>query len=73
MGESADELRKADLLQPGLVGVAALKDAEANRARDPENIVRQQQDAESKIGVGTEHPSYLINALLAQRQAQPDV
>ena len=72
-GESADELRKAELLQPGLVGASALKDAENNRARDPENIVRQQQDAELKIGVGAEHPSYLINALLAQRQAQPDV
>ena len=72
-GESADELRKAELLQPGLVGASALKDAENNRARDPENIVRQQQDAESKIGLGNEHPNYLINALLAQRQAQPDV
>ena len=72
-GESADELRKTELLQPGLVGVAALRDAEAKRALDPENIVRQQQDAETKIGVGAEHPSYLINALLAQRQAQPDV
>lgn len=72
-GESADELRKAELLQPGLVGVAALRDAETNRARDPENIVRQQQNAENKIGIGAEHPSYLINALLAQRQVQPDV
>ena len=72
-GEAADELRKAELLQPGLVGASALREAETNRARDPENIVRQQQDAETKIGLGAEHPSYLINALLAQRQAQPDV
>ena len=72
-GEAADELRKAELLQPGLVGVAALREAENNRARDPENIVRQQQDIETRIGVGADHPSYLINALLAQRQAQPDV
>ncbi len=72
-GESADELRKTELLQPGLVGASALREAENNRARDPENVVRQQQDAELKIGIGAEHPSYLINALLAQRQAQPDV
>ena len=72
-GEAADELRKAELLQPGLVGNAALREAEINRQSDPENIVRQQQDAETKIGVGLEHPEFLINALLAQRQAQPDV
>ncbi len=72
-GEAADELAKAELLQPGLIGAQALREAENNRTRDPENIVRQQQDAEQKIGVGAEHPSYLINALLAQRQAQPDV
>ncbi len=71
--ESADELRKAELLQPGLIGASALREAEVNRARDPENIVRQQQEAEKIIGLGAEHPSYLINALLAQRQAQPDV
>ena len=69
--ESADELRKAELLQPGLVGNAALRDAETNRARDPEKIVLQQQDAETRIGVGSDHPNYLISALMAQQQAQP--
>ena len=69
--ESADELRKAELLQPGLVGTNALRDAETNRARDPEKIVLQQQDAETKIGVGLEHPDYLISALRAQQQSQP--
>ena len=72
-GEAADELRKAELLQPGLIGTAALREAEVNRQRDPENIVRQQQDAETRIGVGPEHPTYLINALLAQQQMQPGV
>ena len=72
-GESADELRKAELLQPGLVGASALREAEANRALDPEKIVLQQQDSESKIGLGLDHPEYLINALRAQQQAQPEV
>ena len=71
--ESADELSKAELLQPGLVGDAALREAENNRARDPENVVRQQQDAEAKIGLGPDHPNYLINALQRQQQSQPSV
>ena len=69
--ESADELRKAELLQPGLAGTSALREAEANRARDPEKIVLQQQEAEKNIGVGAEHPNYLIHALMAQQQTQP--
>ena len=72
-GEAADELAKAELLQPGLVGAAMLREAQTNRALDPENLVRQQQEAEKSIGIGQEHPNYLINALLAQRRAQPDV
>ena len=72
-GESADELRKAELLQPGLVGAPALREAEANRALDPEKIVLKQQKSETDIGLGLEHPNYLINALLAQQQAQPEV
>ena len=71
--ESADELRKAELLQPGLIGAAALREAETNRARDPEKIVLQQQKAETDIGVGSDHPNYLISALMAQQQAQPAV
>ena len=71
--EAADELRKAELLQPGIVGVAALREAETNRARDPENVVRQQQNNEASIGLGPEHPTYLINALQRQQQTQPDV
>ena len=71
--ESADELRKAELLQPGLAGLKALQEADNNRVRDPENVVRQQQDAEVKIGLGTDHPQYLINALQRQQQGQPSV
>ena len=71
--EAADELRKSELLQPGLVGAAALREADAARTRDPENIVLQQQNAEAKIGLGPEHPEYLINALQRQQQAQPQV
>ena len=71
--EAADELRKAELLQPGSVGAAALREAETNRARDPENVVRQQQSAEATIGLGSDHPDYLINGLMRQQQAQPDV
>ena len=71
--ESADELRKADLLQPGLVDDATLQVAENNRTNDPEYLVVRQQKAEFDIGLGPDHPDYIINALLRQQQTQPAV
>lgn len=69
--ESADELKKAELLQPGLVGVAKLREAETNRSRDPQNVVARQLENEQSVGLGAEHPYYLINALQREQQARP--
>lgn len=69
--EAADELQKAELLQPGLVGAAKLKEAETNRARDPQNIVALQSQAEQSVGLGPDHPRYLISALQREQRNTP--
>ncbi len=71
--EAADELQKAELLRPGLISSQRLKEAEANRARDPENIVKKQREDEKDIGVSLEHPRYLIQALAREQSNTPTV
>jgi hypothetical protein len=71
--EAADELQKAELLQVGIVGSQKLREAEANRALDPQVLVAKQIQEESNVGLGPEHPTYLINALLREQQTQPSV
>ncbi len=71
--EAADELQKAELLQPGIVEPSKLKEANTNRVRDPENLVRDQKKAEESIGFGREHPDYLISALAREQQNTPNV
>lgn len=71
--ESADEWQKAELLRPGIAGAARLKTANANRARDPQFLVAEQLKNEGQLGLGAEHPTYLINALMTQQRAQPNV
>jgi hypothetical protein len=70
--EAADELQKADLMQPGLVGPAKLREAATNRARDPQNVVARQLENEQTLGLGAEHPYYLISALQREQQVRPD-
>lgn len=70
--EAADEYQKAELMQPGLVGASKLREAEANRPRDPQNLVARQLENEQNVGLGAEHPYYLINALQREQQARPD-
>ncbi|WP_123580823.1 peptidase MA family metallohydrolase [Abditibacterium utsteinense] len=71
--EAADELQKAELLQPGIVNASKLKEADANRVGDPENIVQKQRKAEESIGYGRDHPDYLISALAREQQNTPSV
>ncbi|HEX8465071.1 MAG TPA: peptidase MA family metallohydrolase [Abditibacterium sp.] len=71
--EAADEFQKAELLQPGIVGAAKLREAEANRLRDPQVLVAKQIENEQKVGLGAEHPYYLINALQREQQNAPTV
>lgn len=71
--EAADEFQKAELLQPGIVGAAKLKEAETNRARDPQTLVAKQMEDEQHVGLGPEHPEYLINALKQEQRNTPSV
>lgn len=71
--EAADELQKAELLQPGIVGATKLKEAETNRARDPQALVAKQIEKEQSVGLGPEHPEYLINALKQEQRNTPSV
>jgi hypothetical protein len=70
--EGADELTKAALLDPTTVSASELTQAGYARARDPqESTLRQQQD-EHQVGLGADHPTYLINALQGKQQNQPN-
>ncbi|HEX9996116.1 MAG TPA: hypothetical protein VGB45_03165 [Abditibacterium sp.] len=71
--EAADEFQKAELLEPGIVGAPRLKEAETNRARDPQNVVARQIEAEQSVGLGADHPEYLISALKREQQNTPSV
>ena len=71
--EAADEAQKAELLRPNIIGAARLKVANTNRARDPQFLVAAQLKNEGNVGLGAEHPTYLINALLTEQRAQPNV
>ncbi len=70
--EGADELKKAVLLDPSSVQYEDLQRAEAGRARDPQNAVARQLEDEQSVGLGADHPAYLINALQRQQRDQPN-
>ncbi len=69
--EGADELHKAALLDPTVATANELRDADTNRARDPQNAVARQLQDEQNLGLGADHPAYLINALQMQQRSQP--
>ena len=70
--EGADELKKAALLDPQSVSSDDLGRAEMGRARDPQNAVARQLEDEQSVGLGADHPAYLINALQRQQRDQPN-
>ena len=70
--EGADELKKAVLLDPTSVSANDLSEAERNRARDPQNAVARQLQDEQNVGLGADHPDYLINALQTQQENRPN-
>ena len=71
--EAADALEKAELLREGLVGSQKLREANQNRVRDPQELVARQIQTEASVGLGPEHPTYLISALLREQRTQPSV
>ena len=66
-GEAADELEKAEALQPGIVGTARLAQAAQARTSDPQPQAALQMQQEARVGLDSEHPVYIINALMKER------
>ncbi|HEX8552733.1 MAG TPA: hypothetical protein VF681_14380 [Abditibacteriaceae bacterium] len=69
--EAADEAEKAEMLQPNIFGAARLRQFAQNRARDPLALAILQVQNESRIGIGWDHPVYVLNALAKKEGAQP--
>lgn len=70
MSEAADELEKADAMQPGIVGPERLAQAVRWRADDPQALAATQMQQEARVGLDSDHPIYIINALMKE-QPQP--
>ncbi len=70
--EGADELRKAALLNPASVSASDLSEADKNRVRDPQHAVALQLQDEQQVGLGADHPAYLISALQTQQRNRPN-
>jgi len=71
--EAGDELEKAEALQAGSVGATLMKQITVARARNPETLAAAQLQNEARVGLDPNHPSYLVNALARDYQAQPSV
>ena len=71
--EAADELEKAEVLQPGVAGPELLKQFSDLRPRNPETLAAAQLQNEAKVGLDPNHPSYLVSALARDYQVQPSV
>ncbi len=69
--EAADELEKAEALQPGLVGAARMRQVTAARARDPQRVAARMVIEEPKIGLHPDHPSRLVPLLRREFEASP--
>lgn len=65
--EAADELAKADAMQPGLIGAGQIEQIVAKRNNDPQNLAITQLQNEAKVGLDSNHPVYTINALMKER------
>lgn len=69
--EAADELEKAEALQPGLVGAARMRQVTAARARDPQRVAARMVAEEPKIGLHPDHPNKLVPLLRREFEASP--
>jgi hypothetical protein len=69
--EAADEAEKAELLQPGIIGARTLAQYDKNRIGDPQALAILQIQNESRLGVGWDHPIYMLNNLTKREGAQP--
>lgn len=71
--EAADELEKAEALQPGIVSPALLQQVQSARPRDLENLAITQLQDEARVGLDPNHPSYIVSALAKDYQTQPSI
>lgn len=69
--EAADELEKAEALQPGLSGEARMRQVGLARARDPQKVAAWQMANEPKIGLHPLHPNRLVPLLRREFEASP--
>jgi hypothetical protein len=72
-GEAAEELEKAEALQPGVAGANLLKQVNGAKPRDPETLAVTQLQNEARVGLDPNHPSYLVSALVQDYNNQPSV
>lgn len=70
-GEAGDELEKAETLQPGIIGAAMLAQADGRRTRDPQVLAMMQMQSEARVGLGAEHPRFVIRELARRDDQQP--
>jgi len=69
--ESDDQLHEAALLDPASVSPSELSQADELRARDQRSASTRQQQNEQHIGLGSDYPTVLIDALKHQQDSRP--
>jgi len=69
--ESDDQLHEAALLDPTSVSQSELLQADQLRAHDPKSATTAQLQDEQHIGLGSDYPTILIDALKRQQESRP--
>lgn len=69
--EADDELQKAECLQNGSVGANRLREAQQARERDPLLLNISLLKDEAKVGLGSDHPTYVLNELARTQRDTP--
>jgi len=69
--ESDDQLHEAALLDPTSVSQPEILEADRLRDHDPKRATKEQLQDEQHIGLGSDYPLVLIDALQRQQQSRP--
>lgn len=69
--EAAQEMQKAERLQPGIVGEARLREVLASQTRDPQLVVLRQLDSEMQVGRYGDRPEVVIQSLALMHRKEP--
>jgi hypothetical protein len=71
--EAGDEAEKADALEPGSIDEAHLRDLTALRPRDPQAVALWESQNETRIGIGRDHPVFVLKVLAQKQGNSPTV